>query len=182
MTDPTNRPWRVQGPEYEPYGDIRIVDSRGQTIAKICLDDAPVEDFNRQQWANAQLIVDLVNASKPRLGPPLMVTPKECNCQGRGWIMSERMDTGKVEVQACDQCRRGSDAAAGQRALEWYAGLQKLRPYDTCSLAHTVQGHIQAKLGGPPDDNDVVMFPGTAKYIWSLCEHVINADCRHPRH
>lgn len=54
-----------------------------------------------------------------------------------------------------------------------------LYPYDPCSLAHIVQGHIQAKLGGPPDNNAVVLQPGQAKFIWNLCEHYIKADCKH---
>lgn len=61
----TPGPWTTDEADHDcPYQSIRI---KGQWhhIAEVWFDDAPVEDYNREQAANARLIVaapDLLNA------------------------------------------------------------------------------------------------------------------------
>lgn len=55
MTSFTYGPWTVQPSEDDPYGDIRI-GRVNRSVCKVWLDDAPVEDYNREQRANAKLI------------------------------------------------------------------------------------------------------------------------------
>ena len=58
-------------------------------------------------------------------GPPMVEAA--CACYGRRWLLSERMDTGKVEVQRCDLCTDDlDDIQAGQLALQWFAKLHDL--------------------------------------------------------
>lgn len=51
MTTPG--PWHVEGPDDEPYGDIRVVGPYG-SICKFWQDDVAL-DANPEQWANARL-------------------------------------------------------------------------------------------------------------------------------
>jgi len=55
----TPTPWTIELPE-EPYSDIEIKSGR-RRVLKLWLDDAPVNDFNDEQRANAKLIVKAVN-------------------------------------------------------------------------------------------------------------------------
>lgn len=62
MTDytvPTPRPWKSE--EEEPYYLV-IRGPLNQRIARVYLDDAPVEDYNQVQHINADFIVRAVNA------------------------------------------------------------------------------------------------------------------------
>lgn len=58
----TKEPWRVAGPDDDPYGDILIVGGTERRICRLWQDDAPVHDYNAEQWANATRIVACVNA------------------------------------------------------------------------------------------------------------------------
>lgn len=50
-------PWFVAPSDDDQYGDISVVnDSMTRVVARLALDDAPVHDFNREQYANARLI------------------------------------------------------------------------------------------------------------------------------
>jgi hypothetical protein len=51
----TPGPWAVYPCEDDPYGDI-IVGKKGRNVCLLWLDDAPVEDYNDAQHANARLI------------------------------------------------------------------------------------------------------------------------------
>jgi hypothetical protein len=54
----TPGPWTVgsNNPDgSDPYGPIPIK-AKWHRIAKLGLDDAPVQDYNSEQWANARLI------------------------------------------------------------------------------------------------------------------------------
>lgn len=60
----TPGPWeQLQlGDMSDPYAGLKIKPLMGVlTIASLDLDDAPVEDYNREQRANARLIVEAVN-------------------------------------------------------------------------------------------------------------------------
>ena len=61
MKPGTSTPWKVEECQDEPYGDIRIVGGLNMGIAKLWLDDAPVQDYNDEQVANAKFIVEAVN-------------------------------------------------------------------------------------------------------------------------
>ena len=56
MSKHTPGPWATDLPEHEmPYQDIRIKAGR-RDIYLLWIDDAPVEDYNTEQLANARLI------------------------------------------------------------------------------------------------------------------------------
>jgi hypothetical protein len=61
----TPGPWTTNKHEHdEKYQDI-LINGENRAIARIWIDDAPVEDYNREQEANARLIVaapDLLQA------------------------------------------------------------------------------------------------------------------------
>jgi hypothetical protein len=48
-----------------------------------------------------------------------------CACNGRGWLPCENTDTGKIEIQACDECTsvngQSDDVKAGAQFLLWFA-------------------------------------------------------------
>jgi hypothetical protein len=50
----TPGPWEVIGPDDQAYGDI-IIRAGGRRIARLWQDDAPVPEFNSEQWANARI-------------------------------------------------------------------------------------------------------------------------------
>lgn len=56
MSGHTPGPWSTDEAEHDcPNQSIRIRGG-GRTIAEVWIDDAPVEDYNREQRANARLI------------------------------------------------------------------------------------------------------------------------------
>lgn len=70
MSKHTPGPWATDLPEHEqPYQDIRIqAGARG--ICRLWIDDAPLHDYNAEQFANARLIAaapDLLEALKNAL-------------------------------------------------------------------------------------------------------------------
>jgi hypothetical protein len=54
-TGHTPGPWRVEGPDDEPYGQIGVFAAH-HLVCELWQDDAPVRDYNEAQWANARLI------------------------------------------------------------------------------------------------------------------------------
>lgn len=63
MTTRIAEPWRTDESEHDcPNQDIVIIDADGRKIARVPMDDAPVEDYNRRQRAAARRIVACVNA------------------------------------------------------------------------------------------------------------------------
>jgi hypothetical protein len=64
----TPGPWRSEGPDEDPYGEIGVfADAGSRLVCELWQDDAPVPDFNAEQRANARLIAaapDLLAALK----------------------------------------------------------------------------------------------------------------------
>jgi hypothetical protein len=55
MSAHTKGPWRMEGSEEDPYGQIAVfADSR--LVCELWQDDAPDRDYNEEQHANARLI------------------------------------------------------------------------------------------------------------------------------
>lgn len=72
MTKHTEGPWETDEIDHDDfYQDILVRSSNThRTICRIWIDDAPVEDYNRTQWANAGLIAsapDLLNTLRELL-------------------------------------------------------------------------------------------------------------------
>ena len=76
MSKHTPGPWDTDERDHdEPLQNIKIKAGRHHTVCTVWIDDAPVRDFNAQQWANARLIAaapDLLEALEGLL----------CWCQG----------------------------------------------------------------------------------------------------
>src|SRR5688572_3623792 len=70
MIKHTPGPWGTNEHEHDaPYQDIKIK-AENHSIATLWIDDAPVHDYNREQHANARLIVaapDLLKACENAL-------------------------------------------------------------------------------------------------------------------
>ena len=65
MTKHTKGPWETDCSDHEqPYLDIKIRAAKkfARTICTVYIDDAPVRDYNDEQYANAARIVACVNA------------------------------------------------------------------------------------------------------------------------
>lgn len=64
----TPGPWKAENLDDEPYGRITIHrPGAGRSIATLWQDDAPVPEWNAEQWANARLIAaapELLDALK----------------------------------------------------------------------------------------------------------------------
>ena len=59
----SSEPWCTdQMSHEEPLMDITIIAANDDRVAKVWIDDAPVEDFNARQRLNARRIVACVNA------------------------------------------------------------------------------------------------------------------------
>ena len=66
MSTHTPGPWRAEGPDDEPYGAIGVF-AGSHLVCELWQDDAPVPEYNAEQWANARLIAaapDLLHALK----------------------------------------------------------------------------------------------------------------------
>jgi hypothetical protein len=75
----TPAPWATDlGEHDERYQDIKITASDQRTVATVWIDDAPVPDFNDEQYANARLIA----------AAPDLLAACEAAEKHFGWLLS----------------------------------------------------------------------------------------------
>ncbi len=92
MSQHTHGPWTAKSSDDDPYGDI-VISAGGHPLARLWLDDAPVEDFNAAQRANAKLI-----AASPDMKAALIAARG-----GLAWVSIPNMpEAGKI-IQQIDR-------------------------------------------------------------------------------
>lgn len=106
-------PWTDDTAEHDqPYMDIRILSANGHTICRVLIDDAPVEDYNREQRANAALI---------KAGPEMLATLKGCIAALSGeypWFVNSGKFTQKEAREAAKRWALRTVAAAEGRPIK----------------------------------------------------------------
>ena len=146
MSKHTPEPWFDDRATHdEPYQNIKILGDENRGICWLWIDDAPVDDWNAEQRANANRIVTCVNACAGMAEPAAEIAHAD---DVAALIMKA---SGDHEIRQAHRagCAEHENAVSADRSIEWRAQFLPVGK-ELCERAgihHRTRQNVTADFG-----------------------------------